>query len=225
MPCSASARRPRGVIQSLDHAGVEAHPDRRVEPGVLEPVHQVVAHRGHRRAAGVRRGDRHDDVLALERDRSEDAEVLQREHRHFRVRDRGGQVCCGAGRQVADAVSHSHHRPVGWARATDCISASRCEKASVWRPWRPVPPFDRPHLRQVGAVDVADREHLLEQHGDLVGHRRRIDARRRPRRRRPRCRSRRRARRASATPGRDRPAAGSGTRRCPRASVRNHRPA
>ena len=58
------------VIQSLDQAGCEADPHLDVgEAGVLQAMHQVVAHRRHRRAAGVRRRDRHDDRCRRRRPR------------------------------------------------------------------------------------------------------------------------------------------------------------
>ena len=143
-------RDPRAVIQSLDHAGRQADPDLGVEAGVGEPVHQVVAHRGHRRAAGVGRRDRHDARGRRPRDdRAEHPEVLEREHRHLRVGDRSGDG--RAARRVRSWSSRArprsgHHSPLGWARATDCISASRCESASVCRPSRPMPPADRADL-------------------------------------------------------------------------------
>ena len=114
-----------GRAQADAHLGLEA--------GVGEPVHEVVAHGGHRRAAGVRRRDRHDHPAVLLGDRPEHTEVLQGEHRHLRV----GDGCRDRGRRT-------HQTPSGWARATDCISASRCESASVCRPSRPMPPATGP---------------------------------------------------------------------------------
>ena len=64
MPCSASLRRPSSLIQSLDQAGVSSTRTRTsAYPASREPVHEVVAHGGHRRAAGVRRRDRHLDPV------------------------------------------------------------------------------------------------------------------------------------------------------------------
>ena len=74
----------------------------------------------HRRAAGVRRRDRHDDAGVVDGDVAQDAEVLDREHRDLRVRHRARRS--GAQRDLGGAVTTS---PPGARGAATCISASR----------------------------------------------------------------------------------------------------
>ncbi len=89
MPAAARAARPAGVIQSVVQAGWRlTRTSTRVEAGGGELAHQVVAHRGHRRAAGVGRGDVDDDVgVADDVHVAQHPEVGQRQHRQLGVGD------------------------------------------------------------------------------------------------------------------------------------------
>ena len=174
MPCSARARRPRSVIQSLDQAGLSSTRTSHLPvAGILQPVDEVVAHRGHRRAPGVGRSDRDDDRVAVVVDAAQHPEVLQGQHRHLGVGDGRRDV---VRRRRHDGRGHRHHWPIGCARATTCISASIRVSSSVCSPSRPVRPRTAGERGLVGTLDAADREHLLEDDVDLVGGGTRVDA-------------------------------------------------
>ena len=60
---------------------------------------------------------------------------------------------------IARRLTSSHQSPLGWARATTCISASIRVSASVW---------PRPDIgADLRPLDAGDREHLVEHDVDL----------------------------------------------------------
>jgi hypothetical protein len=68
---------PVGAPRRVQHS---AHLDI-VVPGLAQHVDEVVAHSVHGRTAGVGRGDRHDDALAVEAYVAQHAEVEARRRR------------------------------------------------------------------------------------------------------------------------------------------------
>ena len=167
---------PRRAQGDLDARGVA---------GVGEPVDQVVAHRGHRRAAGVGRGDRHDHGR-------------RPSSRTSRSTPRSSRVSIGISGSVTEAAiarARAHHSPCGCARATTCISASiRLRRLGVAAAGH--------RRRPAGRSTPETAKHLVEDHVDLgVGG--------------PRGVGRAELVVAAARPRPARPAAGAATPRCP----------
>ena len=176
IPCCARARRPRSRDPVAGPGGAQADPHLDVvEPVVLQAMHEVVAHRGHRRAAGVRRRDRDHDLAVTFLDR--------------RAARRGppGSASASPGRSRRQRLarrSTCRRRPSRSSTVTTAPSGARARPTASRRAVAErlgVPAVaaraagDRADLLRVRTLHAADREHLLEHHGDLVGHRRRVD--------------------------------------------------